>query len=88
VRLMATPDTVTGPINLGNPAEMTVRELAERIIRLTNSSSTLEFKPLPVNDPTQRCPDISKAKTLLDWEPKVDLETGLKRTIDYFRRFV
>jgi len=88
VRLMATPDTVTGPINLGNPAEMTVRELAERIIRLTNSSSTLEFKPLPVNDPTQRCPDISKAKKHLDWEPKVDLETGLKRTIDYFRRFV
>jgi UDP-glucuronate decarboxylase len=88
VRLMATPDTVTGPINLGNPAEMTVRELAERIIRLTNSSSTLEFKPLPVNDPTQRCPDIAKAKKHLDWEPKVDLETGLKRTIDYFRRFV
>ncbi|MBL8706247.1 MAG: SDR family oxidoreductase [Rhodospirillales bacterium] len=88
VRLMATPDTVTGPINLGNPAEMTVRELADRIIRLTNSSSKLEFKPLPVNDPTQRCPDISKAKKFLDWEPKVDLETGLKRTIDYFRRFV
>ena len=88
VRLMATPDTVTGPINLGNPAEMTVRELAERVIRLTNSSSKLEFKPLPVNDPTQRCPDISKAKKYLDWEPKVDLETGLKRTIDYFRRFV
>ena len=88
VRLMATPDSVTGPINLGNPAEMTVRELAERIIRLTNSSSKLEFKPLPVNDPTQRCPDIAKAKQLLDWEPKVDLETGLKRTIDYFRRFV
>ncbi len=88
VRLMATPDSVTGPINLGNPAEMTVRELAERIIRLTKSSSTLEFKPLPVNDPTQRCPDISKAKKYLDWEPKVDLETGLKRTIEYFSRFI
>ena len=87
IRLMATPDTVTGPVNLGNPAEMTVRELAERIIRLTGSSSKLEFKPLPVNDPTQRCPDIAKAKQLLDWQPKVDLETGLKRTIDYFRRF-
>ncbi len=88
IRLMATPDTVTGPVNLGNPAEMTVRDLAERIIRLTGSSSKLEFKPLPVNDPTQRCPDIGKAKKLLDWEPKVDLEAGLKRTIDYFRRFV
>jgi UDP-glucuronate decarboxylase len=88
VRLMAAPDEVTGPINLGNPAEMTVRELAERVIRLTGSRSTLAFKPLPVNDPTQRCPDIAKARKVLGWEPKIDLETGLKRTIEYFRRFV
>ncbi len=87
VRLMAAPDTVTGPINLGNPAEMTVRELAERVIRLTGSRSTLAFKPLPVNDPTQRCPDIAKAGAILGWRPTVDLETGLKRTIAYFRRF-
>jgi UDP-glucuronate decarboxylase len=88
VRLMGAPDAVTGPINIGNPAEMTVRELAERVIRLTGSRSTLAFKPLPVNDPTQRCPDIAKAKQVLGWKPTVDLETGLKRTIEYFRRFV
>ncbi|MCC6471560.1 MAG: SDR family oxidoreductase [Alphaproteobacteria bacterium] len=88
VRLMGAPDEVTGPINIGNPAEMTVRELAERVIRLTGSRSTLAFKPLPVNDPTQRCPDIAKARQVLGWQPKVDLEAGLKRTIDYFRRFV
>jgi UDP-glucuronate decarboxylase len=88
VRLMAAPDTVTGPINIGNPAEMTVRELAERVIRLTGSRSTLAFRPLPVNDPTQRCPDIALAKKVLGWQPEVELETGLKRTIDYFRRFV
>ena len=87
VRLMAAPDEVTGPVNLGNPSEMTVRDLAERVIRLTGSRSKLAFKPLPVNDPTQRCPDIAKARDILGWEPKVDLETGLKRTIDYFRRF-
>jgi UDP-glucuronate decarboxylase len=88
IRLMGAPDEVTGPINIGNPAEMTVRELAERVIRLTGSRSTLAFKPLPVNDPTQRCPDIAKARQILGWQPTVDLETGLKRTIEYFRRFV
>jgi len=65
-----------------------VRELAERVIRLTGSRSTLAFRPLPVNDPTQRCPDIALAKKVLGWQPEVELETGLKRTIDYFRRFV
>jgi len=87
IRLMGAPDEVTGPINLGNPVEMTVRALAERIIAMTGSRSTLGFKPLPVNDPTQRCPDITKAKTVLGWRPTVDLETGLERTIDYFRGF-
>ncbi|MCK6454804.1 MAG: SDR family oxidoreductase [Alphaproteobacteria bacterium] len=85
VRLMGAPDEVTGPINLGNPVEMTVRELAEKVIAMTGSRSKLAFKPLPVNDPTQRCPDITKARTVLGWRPTVDLETGLGLTIDYFR---
>jgi UDP-glucuronate decarboxylase len=88
LRLMATGDDFTGPVNLGNPVEIPVKELAERIIKLTGSSSTLVYKPLPQDDPTQRCPDISLAKSKLGWEPSVPLETGLKRTIDYFRAFV
>ena len=86
--MMATPDSVTGPVNLGNPVEIPVKELAERIIKLTGSSSTLIYKPLPQDDPTQRCPDISLAKSKLGWEPTVPLEAGLRRTIDYFRAFV
>ena len=86
LRLMAAPDTVTGPINLGNPEEITMRELAERVIRLTGSKSRIEFRPLPQDDPLQRCPDISMAKRTLDWAPRVPLEEGLGRTIDYFRR--
>jgi UDP-glucuronate decarboxylase len=88
IRLMAAPDDVTGPINLGNPVETTVAELAHKIIDLTGSRSKIEHRPLPVDDPTQRCPDITRAKTLLGWEPKVPLETGLKRTIEYFDRFL
>ncbi|HEY1505989.1 MAG TPA: UDP-glucuronic acid decarboxylase family protein [Stellaceae bacterium] len=84
IRLMAAPDDVTGPINIGNPVETTVAELAHKIIDLTGSSSKIEHRPLPVDDPTQRCPDISRAKSLLGWEPKVPLETGLKKTIEYF----
>jgi UDP-glucuronate decarboxylase len=87
LRLMATGDDFTGPVNLGNPMEIPVKELAERIIKLTGSSSTLIYKPLPQDDPTQRCPDITLAKSKLGWEPTVPLETGLKRTIDYFRAF-
>jgi len=87
LRLMATGDDFTGPVNLGNPMEIPVKELAERIIKLTGSSSTLVYKPLPQDDPTQRCPDIALAKSKLGWEPTVPLETGLKRTIDYFRAF-
>jgi UDP-glucuronate decarboxylase len=86
VRLMAAPDSMTGPVNLGNPHEMTIRELAEAIIRLTGSRSKLVFKPLPQDDPIQRCPDIALAKKTLAWEPKVPLEDGLKRTIEYFRK--
>jgi UDP-glucuronate decarboxylase len=84
VRLMNAPDEVTGPVNLGNPVEMSIRELATRVIELTGSRSQLLTKPLPVDDPLQRCPDISLAKRLLDWEPKVPLEQGLTRCIAYF----
>ncbi|TPG44777.1 SDR family oxidoreductase [Roseomonas nepalensis] len=84
LRMMGTPRTVTGPVNLGNPHEITVRELAERVLALTGSSSRLVFRPRPQDDPTQRCPDITKARDLLDWSPKVDLEKGLESTIAYF----
>jgi UDP-glucuronate decarboxylase len=85
VRLMAAPDDVTGPINIGNPVETTVRELAEKIIAMVGSSSKIESRPLPVDDPVQRCPDITRARNLLDWEPRVPLDTGLERTIAFFR---
>ena len=85
VRLMDSPDDFTGPVNLGNPGEFTIRELAEAIIRLTRSSSTLRFHPLPQDDPRQRQPDISLARERLSWKPTVALEAGLARTIDYFR---
>ncbi|HNS44329.1 MAG TPA: SDR family oxidoreductase [Alphaproteobacteria bacterium] len=80
-----TPDELTGPINLGNPNEFTIKELAEKVISLTGSSSRLIYKPLPSDDPKQRQPDITKAKTHLNWEPKVQLEEGLVKTIAYFR---
>jgi UDP-glucuronate decarboxylase len=85
LRLMATEDDVTGPVNLGNPHEISVRELAERVLRLTGSPSRITYKPLPQDDPMQRCPDISLAKQLLDWEPKTALDDGLEKTIAYFR---
>ncbi len=74
-----------GPLNLGNPHEIPMRELAEHVLRLTGSKSKLELRPLPADDPKQRCPDIGKAKQLLRWEPKVPLDEGLKRTVRYFR---
>ena len=85
VRMMGTPDDVVGPINLGNPVEIPVRGLAERVLSLIGGTSKLVFKPLPVDDPIQRCPDISKARAVLGWEPHVDLDAGLGRTIAYFR---
>jgi UDP-glucuronate decarboxylase len=88
LRLMASPDEVTGPINLGNPVETPVIELAEKIIALVGSRSTIETRPLPVDDPVQRCPDISRARNLLSWEPRVPLELGLERTIAYFDRLL
>ena len=88
MRLMASGDDVTGPINIGNPHEMPVRELAERIIRLTGAKSQIVLRPLPEDDPTQRCPDITRARTQLGWEPRVALEDGLSRTIAYFREML
>jgi len=86
IKLMEAPDTVTGPINLGNPVESTIRELAEKIIVMTGSKSKLVHKPLPQDDPTRRRPDISQAKQVLGWQPSVPLEEGLARTISYFRQ--
>ncbi|WP_137124133.1 UDP-glucuronic acid decarboxylase family protein [Roseomonas sp. HF4] len=84
MRLMATDDDVTGPVNLGNPHEITVRELADRVIALCGDGAGLEKRPLPQDDPVRRCPDIGLAKRLLGWEPKVPLEDGLRRTVAYF----
>lgn len=83
--MMATPDEVTGPINLGNPGEFTMLELAELIVELTGGSASLEFRPLPMDDPRQRKPDTTKAKSLLDWEAHVSLRDGLAKTIAYFK---
>ncbi len=83
-RLMQSPDGFCGPVNLGNPVEHSMLELAERIIALCNSRSTIMFKPLPSDDPARRRPDISLARTILEWEPRVGLSEGLSRTIDYF----
>ena len=85
MRLMATGEEVTGPMNLGNPEERTIRALAETVVRLTGSSSALVFRPLPQDDPVQRCPDIGLARKVLGWAPTVGLEAGLERTIGYFR---
>jgi UDP-glucuronate decarboxylase len=88
IRLMATTEDVTGPINLGNPHEVAVRELADRVVQLTGSGSRTVFMPLPQDDPTQRCPDITLARRVLGWEPSVRLDDGLSNTIDYFRRLL
>ncbi len=88
VRLMDTDDSFRGPVNIGNPVEFTILELAEKVIELTNSKSKIIFKDLPSDDPMKRKPDISLAKRELDWEPKVMLEEGLKKTIEYFKRYV
>jgi len=84
LKLMTTDDAVTGPINLGNPGEFTIRALAEKVVELTGTASQIEYRPLPQDDPQQRKPDIGKAKALLDWGPTIQLEEGLKRTIAYF----
>jgi UDP-glucuronate decarboxylase len=83
---MAAPDDVTGPINLGNPIETSIAELAQIIIALAGSRSRITHRPLPVDDPVQRCPDIAEAQAVLGWQPKTNLKDGLARTIDYFDR--
>ena len=86
LRFMKSPDDFTGPVNLGNPAEFTILELAEKVIRLTRSRSKVIYKPLPSDDPIQRQPNIKLAGSKLKWKPKVKLEDGLKETIKYFRK--
>ncbi|MBE6372153.1 MAG: SDR family oxidoreductase [Lentisphaerae bacterium] len=88
IRMMNTPDDVTGPVNIGNPGEFTIRQLAEQIIELTGSRSRIIFEPLPADDPKQRRPDIGKARELLQWEPTTPLREGLTRTIEYFDRLL
>ncbi len=88
IKFMDTRKEIFGPINLGNPGEFTMIELAELIIKLTNSNSNLTFKPLPKDDPKQRCPDISLAKKELDWEPQISLKDGLYKTINYFEKII
>ncbi len=88
VRMMESEPGFTGPVNMGNPVEFTMLELAENVLRLTGGHSKLTFKPLPTDDPRQRQPDISLAKEKLGWEPKVQLEDGLKETIAYFRKLL
>jgi UDP-glucuronate decarboxylase len=87
-RLMATDDDVTGPMNLGNPQEIPVSELATRVIQLTGSVSRIVHRPLPQDDPVQRCPDITMAKQHLSWEPRIDLDVGLGQTIAYFSQLM
>ncbi len=88
VRLMESGDDVTGPINLGNPHEVTMLQLAQRIIELTGSRSTIEYRPAPPDDPSRRCPDISLAREHLGWQPSTALDMGLRRTIEYFDRLL
>ena len=85
IRIMGTPDEFTGPVNIGNPGEFTILELAQKVIALTGSKSTIVFHPLPSDDPTQRKPDIALARSVLGWESGVGLEAGLLKTIEYFR---
>ena len=87
-KMMATPNSFIGPVNIGNPNEFTILELAQTVIKLTNSKSKLIFKPLPMDDPQQRRPDITLAKEKLGWRPKIELEEGLIKTIDYFDRLL
>ena len=88
VRMMASPKEVTGPINMGSPGEFTIRQLAEMVLKMAGSKSKLVMKPLPQDDPRQRQPDITRAKSALGWEPQIKLDEGLEKTIGYFRKFL
>jgi UDP-glucuronate decarboxylase len=85
---MDTPDSFTGPVNLGNPVEITINSLARMIIKMTGSKSKIVYLPLPMDDPKQRKPDISLALKELSWSPKIDAETGLAKTVEYFRNIL
>ena len=85
VRLMNAPREVTGPVNLGNPDELTMLELAKKVLALTGSDGPIEERPLPSDDPVRRRPDIARAREILGWEPTVRLDEGLERTVEYFR---
>jgi UDP-glucuronate decarboxylase len=86
--MMHSPDDFTGPVNLGNPGEFTVLELAQQVIRMTSSRSKIIFKPLPQDDPVRRRPDIALAGKVLNWEPNVPLAEGLEKTVAYFRTLI
>jgi len=88
IKLMNTPDDLTGPVNLGNPSEISILELVEKVLKITKSRSKIVYKPLPQDDPVRRCPDITLAKKRLGWQPKTNLEDGLKKTIEYFKRIL
>jgi UDP-glucuronate decarboxylase len=88
VKLMATADNFTGPVNIGNPIEVSVGDLAEKIIKMTGSKSKIAYLPLPADDPKQRKPDIKLAKDILGWQPEIGLEEGLTKTIEYFKRMI
>jgi UDP-glucuronate decarboxylase len=88
IRLMNSADSVTGPVNLGNPGEFTIRQLAEMVLDITGSSSKIVYRPLPKDDPQQRRPDISKAQELLDWRPTIQLLDGLTRTVAHFENLL
>ncbi len=88
VKFMDTPDSITGPVNVGNPDEFTIKQLAELVIQLTGTKSKINYHPLPENDPLQRKPDISKIQSIIDWEPDVKLKDGLKETIAYFKTVI
>ena len=77
-----------GPVNLGNPHEITIRELAETVVEMTGSRSKIDFQPLPQDDPLQRCPDITRARSIMDWQPKTALRDGLEKTIAYFENYL
>ena len=85
---MKTPDEFTGPVNLGNPDEFTISELAEMVVEMTNSTAKIVYHPLPDDDPKQRCPDIGLAKKHLNWSPKTKLRDGLAKTIPYFQKLL
>ncbi len=85
VKFMKTPDTEIGPVNIGNPHEFTIKQLAELVVKMTGAKSKIIYKPLPENDPLKRKPDISRIKSIIDWEPKIELEEGLQETISYFK---